>query len=208
MANSKRRCKYCADYHAAESGVKTPAAWFCCHAHAVEFAIAKTEKARASQLAKARRERDGAAKQARQANRQRKMDVKPLSYWMKRAQMAFNAFIRARDSGKPCISCGHPDDRSRQRHASHFRSVGACSSMRFHPDNVWAACSICNNHLSGNVANFKTKLIALLGPEKVEWIESQPKVRRWKREELEGIEEEYKAKLKALRMERESVNQA
>lgn len=208
MANSKRRCKQCGEYGEASSGVKVPAGFFCCHACAIQFAKEKSDKARKLQLAKSSRRLDAQAKEARKADRQRKMDVKPLSYWMKRAQMAFNAFIRARDAGLPCVSCGHPDDGSRQRHASHFRSVGACSSMRFHPDNVWAACSICNNHLSGNVANFKTKLIAMLGAERVEWIESQPKVRRYTREELEGIEAEYRAKLKALRLEKVDANQA
>lgn len=208
MANSKRRCKQCGEYGEASSGVKVPLGWFCCMPHAVEYAREESRKMVRRQIAKAGRELKAEAKEARRAERQRKMDVKPLSYWARRAQSAFNAFIRERDAGLPCVSCDHPDDGSRQRHASHFRSVGACSSMRFHPDNVWAACSICNNHLSGNVANFKTKLIAMLGTERVEWIESQPKVRRWTREELEGIEAEYKAKLKALRLEKVDANQA
>ncbi|MGL5219617.1 MAG: recombination protein NinG [Plesiomonas shigelloides] len=208
MANSKRRCKQCGEYGEASSGVKVPLGWFCSHAHVVDFAIERAQKARDRQQAKAARENDAKAKEDRKVWRQRKMDVKPLSYWAKRAQAAFNAYIRERDAGLPCVSCDHPDDGSRQRHASHFRSVGACSSMRFHPDNVWAACSICNNHLSGNVANFKTKLIAMLGAEKVEWIESQPRVRRWTREELEEIEVESKAKLKALRVEKVDANQA
>lgn len=186
MANSQRKCKQCGEYKPASDGVKTPAGFFCCHAHAVEFALAKCA---------AKREKDYAARK-RKAHAARKMEVKPLSYWMKRAQAAFNAWIRARDAGKPCISCGHPDDGSRQRHASHFRSVGACSSLRFDERNVNASCSICNNWLSGNIGRYKVELIRRIGVEHVESIESAPKLRKWTKEELLGIESEYKARLR------------
>lgn len=63
MAASKRKCKHCSEYSEAIAGVKTPAGFFCSHAHAVAFAIAKTEKARERQLAKSRRQRDADTKE-------------------------------------------------------------------------------------------------------------------------------------------------
>ena len=177
--------------------MKTPAGWFCCHAHAVEFAIAKSQAAAKRKASAARKAQEAERKQEKAANMKRKMDVKPISYWMKRAQAAFNAWIRARDAGKPCVSCGHPDDGSRQRHASHFRSVGACSSLRFDERNVNASCSICNNWLSGNIGSYKVELIKRIGLEQVESIEPAPKLRKWTKEELISIESEYKARLRS-----------
>ena len=196
MANSQRKCKQCGEYKPAGDGVKSPAGWFCCHAHAVDFAIAKSQAAAKRKASASRKAQDADRKMEKAANRKRKMDVKPISYWMKRAQAAFNAWIRARDAGKPCISCGHPDDGSRQRHASHFRSVGACSSLRFDERNVHASCSICNNWLSGNIGSYKVELIKRIGAEQVEAIESAPKLKKWKKEELLSIEAEYKARLR------------
>ena len=83
MANSTRKCKHCAEYKPASDGIKAPAGWFCCHSCAIDFAREKSKR-----LA----ERKAAAQ-----HRDRKMEVKPLSYWMKRAQSAFNAWVRERD---------------------------------------------------------------------------------------------------------------
>lgn len=40
----------------------------------------------------------------------RKKALQPRGYFVSKAQTAFNAFIRERDEGKPCPSCGtyHP----------------------------------------------------------------------------------------------------
>ena len=70
--------------------------------------------------------------------------------------------------------------------------------MRYHEENVWASCSVCNNHLSGNLAEYRIRLIKKLGIEKVEWIESQPKSRKWTVQELKEIIATYKAKCKEL----------
>lgn len=184
MANSTRKCKQCGEYRPAGLGVKLPAGWFCSMDHAIEFAREKSAKV--------------SERKARAESRQRKMDVKPIGYWMKRAQAAFNAYIRARDAGLPCVSCGHPDDGSRQRHASHFRSVGACSSLRFDEKNVHASCSICNNWLSGNIGNYRVELERRIGSLLLSEIESAPKLRKWSKDDLIEIEKYYKSKLKKL----------
>ena len=204
MAVSKRKCKQCGEYREAAAGVKVPSGWFCSNDHAVAFAMDSAKKKRDRAIAKQRSEIVKKEKAERQEHKQRVSDVKPLSYWMKRAQAAFNAWIRERDSGKPCVSCGHPDDGSRQRHASHYRSVGACSFLRFNELNVNASCSICNNWLSGNIGNYRVELINRIGIERVEWLECQPKTKRWTREELQDVERIYKERLRALTVSRGS----
>ena len=192
MANSKRKCKKCGEYHQAESGVKTPAGSFCCMAHAIEFAREKSQRLAARNAKQASRE-------STRAHKARVMDVKPLSYWMKRAQSAVNAFIRARDAGQPCISCGRPDDGSHQRHASHYRSAGGHPELRFCEINIWGACATCNNWLSGNLIPFRAALIEKIGIEKVEWLEGFHEPRRYLKEDYQAIEAEYKQKLKELK---------
>lgn len=198
MANRKRKCKRCGEYHNAESGVQTPSAWFCCHAHAIEFSTEAYRKRSERLRAKAVRAQAVEAKNAAKRVRERKMEVKPLSYWMKRAQAAVNAYIRARDAGQPCISCGKPDDGSHQRHASHYRSVGGHPELRFCELNIWASCSVCNNYLSGNLVPFRAALIAKIGLDKVEFLEGPHEPKRYRKEDYQAIEAEYKAKLKEL----------
>ena len=199
MAVSKRKCKQCGEYREAAAGVKVPSGWFCSNDHAVAFAMDSAKKKRDRAIAKQRRDVVMKEKEQRKEHKQRVSDVKPISYWMKRAQAAFNAWIRERDSGKPCVSCGHPDDGSRQRHASHYRSVGACSFLRFNELNVNASCSICNNWLSGNIGNYRVELINRIGIERVEWLECQPKTKRFDIETAKSIEKQYKEMLNKMR---------
>ena len=182
MANSTRKCKQCAEYKPAESGVKVPAGWFCCHAHAIEFAREKAAKVR--------------ERKARSESRQRKLDVKPIGYWAEKAQRSFNAYIRARDANEPCICCGAFHDG--QWHAGHYRSVGGQPELRFEEDNCHKQASYCNNYKSGNLAEYRIRLIAKIGLERVEFLEGPHEPKRYRREDYQAIEAEYKAKLKKL----------
>lgn len=198
MANKKKRCKCCGDYGEASEGVQTPSGWFIDYSHAIKCSIELSRKRTERLLAKAVRAQAVEAKNAAKRDRERKMEVKPLSYWMKRAQAAVNAYIRARDAGQPCISCGRPDDGSHQRHASHYRSVGGHPELRFCELNIWASCSVCNNYLSGNLVPFRAALIAKIGLDKVEFLEGPHETKRYRKEDYQAIEAEYKAKLKEL----------
>lgn len=199
MANSKRKCKHCTYYYDAESGVKTPGGWFCSWDHATDFAIEKAHKARERQQAKAARERDTMAKEVRKVERQRKMEVKPLSYWMKRAQAAFNAWIRAAKGGQ-CISCGRYHEG--QMHAGHYRTTAAAPELRFEPDNVWPQCAPCNTYLSGNLALYRASLIHKIGLDRVEWLEGMHEPKRYRKEDYQDIEKDFKSRLKELQKQR------
>ena len=89
----------------------------------------------------------------------------------RKAQAVFNRWVRLVDARMPCVSCGHPDDGSRQRHASHYRPAGPNPALRFEPDNTWASCARCNSHLSGNLTAYRLELIRRIGIERVEWLE-------------------------------------
>ncbi len=118
------------------------------------------------------------------------------SYLKKKAQGYFNRFIRLRDADLPCISCGHNGDR--QFHAGHFRPTGRNQALRFNEDNCHKQCSICNNHLSGNLVPYRKNLIKKIGIERVEKLESTNGTKSYTVEELKEVITEYRIKIKKL----------
>lgn len=111
--------------------------------------------------------------QAKHALRARKEAIKPRAKWLAECQTIVNKIVRLRDRHLPCCSCDRPATWDGQWHASHFRSVGAASTVRFHLWNIHKGCSICNNHLSGNIAGYRPRLIEKIGQDRVDWLEAQ-----------------------------------
>lgn len=202
MAVSKRKCKHCSEYQETELGLKTPAGWFCSHDHAVAFAISMAEKKRERAMAKNRSAVVKKENAERKEHRQRVLDVKPLSYWSKRAAVACHAFIRARDADVPCISCGATS--SPQWDAGHFRPSGINSALRFDERNIHKQCVRCNQYLSGNLTHYRAGLIEKIGEAVVIDLEQNHETKRWAREELQDVEKYYKERLIELNRIRES----
>lgn len=99
-----------------------------------------------------------------------KESLKTASDYVKEAQTAFNAYIRTRDRGKPCISCGCPQGDTVQGgkfDAGHYRSRGSAGHLRFNTINCWAQCVKCNRYLSGNVVEYRKGLVQRVGLERV-----------------------------------------
>ena len=126
---------------------------------------------------------------------------------VKKAQMAFNAYIRARDYGKPCICCGEPIAWGKTKStggvcdAGHYLSTSARPNLRFNEDNCHAQSKYDNNYLAGNAVNYRINLIKRIGLERVEALESDHELKHWSKDELLEIAAAYKAKLKALTKE-------
>jgi hypothetical protein len=119
---------------------------------------------------------------------------------VKKAQTAFNAFIRARDRGKPCISCGRPLGLTPNSYdCGHYRSVGSAPHMRFVEDNAHGQCKYCNNHLSGNHVEYRKRLIERIGLRSVELIESDNVTRKYTQEGLIEIAKHYRNAAKELK---------
>ena len=118
------------------------------------------------------------------------------------AQAAFNKFIRARDSGKPCISCGKPDTgAANSRDAGHYRSRGSAPNLRFVEDNCHTQCKHCNKELSGNVVEYRKGLIERIGLHRVEQIEADQTLRKYTKEGLIEIARYYNSEAKRLKKE-------
>jgi hypothetical protein len=130
--------------------------------------------------------------------RRRQEAAKPRSQWLKEAQAVANRYARLRDSHLGCISCDKPASWTGQWHGSHFRSVGAASSIRLNLWNIHKACSVCNHHKSGNIAEYRPRLIEKIGIEKVEWLESQNQLTRYSVEYLKRYKAIFSKKIKRL----------
>ena len=137
----------------------------------------------------------------RQSIRTRKESIKTIPDVIKEAQIAFNAYIRARDSSLPCVCCGLPLRKEAVGggyDAGHYRSTGSASHLRFNEDNVHAQRKVCNRYGAGRAVDYRIGLIARIGVERVEALESSNQVHKWTADELRAIKATYKQKLKEL----------
>ena len=116
---------------------------------------------------------------------------------MKRAQSAFNDYIRERDKDLPCISCGRYHQG--QYHAGHYRTVGSNPELRFSELNCHKQCAPCNNHKSGNIVEYRINLKMRIGPEKLAWLEGPHEAQKYTIDDLKEIARLYRHKLKVLR---------
>lgn len=186
MAN-KTLCPICRQPATERFGLKL----FCGYEHAAEWAKNAQEKSKAKKAAKD-------ASEQRKRDRERLKQLKTRPEWLREAQTVFNKYIRLRDAGLPCISCGHQNDGSRQFHASHYKSVGGNPALRFDEANCHAACSICNNYLSGNLVPYRVALIKKIGQDEVDRLEGPQEPLKLTAEEIQELIKTYKAKVKEL----------
>lgn len=136
-------------------------------------------------------------KEAKETKR-RKAELKTRSDWEAECQAIINKYVRLRDINEGCISCEKPASWHGQWHASHFRSVGAAPQLRFNLWNIHKACSVCNNHLSGNISEYAPRLIAKIGYEKVEWLRNQNQVEKRSVDYLKRLKAVMSKKLRRL----------
>ena len=128
--------------------------------------------------------------------KQRRQAAKTLGELHKECQSVFNKYIRLRDKALPCISCQRYH--SGQIHAGHYLSVGSSPEKRYLEINVHAQCSVCNNHLSGNLINYRINLLKKIGADALELLEGPHDPKRYRREDIMSIKAIYRAKIKEI----------
>lgn len=139
------------------------------------------------------------AKEREHRRQRRGLETKPEL--MKKAQQAFNAYIRARDKDQPCISCGAPPRDQKYggtRDCSHYRSTGSMPALRFHTENAHASCKKCNRDLSGNIVEYRLRLIDRIGKDRVEWLEGPHESPHWSHEDLRVIGRHFRRQARQL----------
>lgn len=128
--------------------------------------------------------------------------LKTRGQWQAEAQTAFNAFIRARDAGQPCICCGRYRDSDIATggtwDAGHYRSRGSAPHLRFDERNVHAQLKQCNRYASGNIVGYRVGLVERIGPVAVDALEADQAPRKFSIDDLKQIKTTYAAKTREL----------
>lgn len=195
MANKLLKCTGCKVRFPRETMNRRPVGWFCSDSCTLSYVRAKQDKARATKEAKARREYREVTTSLKKA-----YSATDVRHNLKLTQVVFNKFIRLRDKNDPCISCDQSPHQG-QRHASHYRSVGACSVLRFHEANCHASCAQCNSMKSGNITEYRIRLVKKIGSTKVDWLECQNEPRKYTCDELIELRAYYSKKIREIESE-------
>ena len=126
-----------------------------------------------------------------------KSDLMTLPDHLKIAQMVFNKFIRLRDQGKECISCGKIPKKA---NAGHYFSQGGHSAVRFDEDNVFLQCEHCNSYLSANLLNYQIGIQKRIGAERLLELHARAHdIKKWSIDELQEIVKIYRNKIKEMK---------
>lgn len=204
---ARRKCKVCGEKFTPQyDNIR-----WCCPAHGAIYALELRAKQKVKEVAKRIKAQKEAEKEGRARRRARVAELRPTGYYKSQAQQAFNAFIRARDSHLPCISCGEtnpPDLHGGQWDCGHFKTVGAHPELRFEERNAHKQCKSCNGGAGKYTAkeatvaqHYEEGLIARYGQAYVDWLNGPHEMTNYRREDYIRIRDEYRAKLKELKQQ-------
>lgn len=185
-----KRCRACGNSYVPISSMSK--------ACSVPCALALVRQANARKEARAKREEAKAMRVAKEK-------VKTRGEHLKEAQAAFNAYVRERDFGLPCISCGIP---SREAFGGavdcgHYRSTGSAAHHRFNLKNCAAQCVKCNRYLGSNTVEMRKGMIARFGVEAIESLESDQTPRKFDIKYLTRIKRIFRKKARRAKARRE-----
>lgn len=201
-----KKCKACRKPFVPSSAWQT-------HCRSEPCALAAVDEAMSKRLKTQRRE----TQQERKADRAKRESMLTRSDWVKKAQAAFNAFVRARDkaAGYRCICCNQPLDwgavgvRGHSVDAGHYRSTGSAPHLRFVESNCHAQKVVCNRHGAGRAVDYRIGLIQRIGLAAVEQLEADQTPRRHSIAELQALAKHYRAEVRRIeRQATETINHA
>lgn len=142
------------------------------------------------------RKKEIAEKKAeKRADRAKLKAMEPLSKQAARTQTAFNAFIRARDADKPCVSCGTFKGKM---NAGHFLSRGSHPELRFDEANTQKQCEYCNTHKHGNPIPYRAELLIRIGPDELARLEGPAPPKKYTVGQLEDMARDYRKRTKEM----------
>ena len=165
MGVAKKKCKCHGEFKLSESLIKTPKGLFCSYPLAIKWANEQTSKRVQRQIKKDKQSYNKETKRLKES-------IKPKSKWLSELQALVNKYVRLRDITEGCISCDKASNWSGQFHCGHYFSRGHSSSLRFNLWNMHKQCSVCNNHLSGNIGEYTPRLIEKIGVDRFDYLKS------------------------------------
>jgi len=184
-------CKVCKEKFNPQFSTLEP----CCKKYncRVEYALKDVEKQKVKRAKKAKQE----------WNKEKAVlteNTKKLSDYEAEAKKSFQKWIRLRDKDLPCISCGNilTDDWA----GGHYFPAGIYSGLMFDERNCHKQCNThCNKHLSGNLLEYRKRLVIRYGLEFVEKLEDDSNHKRnhkYTKSELIAKKLQYDIKIKEI----------
>ena len=91
-------------------------------------------------------------------------DMKLVDIGKNVAWPMMSRYVRMRDDGKGCVTCGNKKDRRWQEmEAGHFKHAGKCNPVSYDPRNINSQCHSCNGEGSGRGDVYAEKLEEMYG---------------------------------------------
>nr|DAL51244.1 MAG TPA_asm: NinG recombination protein [Caudoviricetes sp.] len=177
MRKPRRKCTVCREwFHPTRDG-QFVCSFECASAHGK----ATNDAAKAAAQLEAKKQKQQNEKEERKRLRERRLALKTKPKWRKEAQDAFNRYVRLRDAGKPCISCGRMPGQKfgGTMDCGHYRTRGAAAHLAFNLLNTAAQCVYCNRDRAGAQKAFEQGLILRIGAERVEALNNNNGVRKF-----------------------------
>ena len=120
--------------------------------------------------------------------------VHDKGWWMKKAVTVYNRWIvKVRDANEPCISSGRLT--AVQWQCGHYMP-STHSAIRFDEDNTHKQSSEDNLYRSGNLTEYRIRLIDKIGLERVERLEGPHDQIKYSIDDLKSIHATYSQRLK------------
>ena len=186
-----RKCKNRACRSVFTPTLKHPFAIACCTGCEIILAKRHIEKV---QAARTKKERNELA--------ERKDAIKTRPEWIAAVQEVCNAYIRARDAGKPCIDCGLPFEPQKPGgsvDAGHYLSRSLAPHLRFDERNIFSQRKNCNRPGGTTREAFRAGVVARIGEEAVAALEATRAPAKWTISDLKAIKAYFQTKLKQLK---------
>jgi hypothetical protein len=128
-----------------------------------------------------------------------KKSLKTLGQYEAEAKKSFQKWIRLRDTGKPCISCGKITN---EMDGGHFKKAEIYSGVIFNESNCHSQCRKCNRFQNGNELNYRLGLIERYGLEyanNIEKLANETRNHKFTKEYLIEKKMQYNLKFKINR---------
>lgn len=137
-------------------------------------------------------------KAERAEDKKRREKLKDNTDNLNLTQAVINKYVLTKYKDMPCVCCGKsPFDGV--RNASHFKSRGSNSFLRFNLWNIWPCCYTCNVKKGGAIHEFRKALTSLIGLKKLDFLDNAPRSRKYDNEYLASMRRIFAKKTRRLK---------
>jgi hypothetical protein len=173
MKPKTRKCKYCSERYTPKHSSLEPCWKYECRLKHLEANTAKINRANKATA---------------------KEKIKSYSQRLQEAKKVFQKWVRVRDKGLPCISCGTV--KCNEWAGGHYFKAETYTHLIFDERNCHKQCNAyCNKHRDGAQAEYRIGLVNRYGEAYVKGLEDLAMLkqqRKYTNQEIEDIKTKYK----------------